>query len=174
MQLAANSSQPSLNDQKLGVSNSNNDQQILADLDKIISNLEKQQKNMQTFGIPKLTEVDDDEEEEQDLDKEPRPVTATPDGMRPPDMTVGAEAAKPKTSVTTSDMPVQSESRWTSLQAARDAQKTSPRPPTGKSGKAPLPSGRPKSGLENKSKITNTSRCDASPQRLGKYAQMAL
>ena len=62
-----------------------------------------------------------------------------------------------------SDAPVKSESRWTSLQAARDAQKTSPRPPTGKSTKAPLPSNRPKSGIENKSKITNQSRCDASP-----------
>ena len=32
-----------------------NDQQILSDLDKIIANLERQQKNMATFGVP-LTE----------------------------------------------------------------------------------------------------------------------
>ena len=89
MQLAQNPSQPSLSEQKLGMSNSNNDKQILADLDKIISNLEKQQKNMQTFGIPKLTEADDDEEDDGDIDKEPRPVTATPEGMRPPDMMAG-------------------------------------------------------------------------------------
>ena len=44
---------------------------------------------MQTFGIPKLTEADDEEEDEGDLDKEPRPVTATPEGMRPPEMMVG-------------------------------------------------------------------------------------
>ena len=30
----------------------NNDQQILSDLDKIIANLEMQQKNMATFGVP--------------------------------------------------------------------------------------------------------------------------
>ena len=29
-----------------------NDQQILSDLDKIIANLEMQQKNMATFGVP--------------------------------------------------------------------------------------------------------------------------
>ena len=77
---------------------------------------------MQTFGIPKLTEADD-EEEDGELDKEPRPVTATPEGMRPPDMMAESEQVKPKTSqtVSVSEAPLQSESRWTSLQAARDA-----------------------------------------------------
>jgi len=40
----------------------NNDQQILSDLDKIIANLELQQKNMATFGVPQP--VDEDEEGE--------------------------------------------------------------------------------------------------------------
>lgn len=36
----------------------NNDQQILSDLDKIIANLEMQQKNMATFGVPQPLDED--------------------------------------------------------------------------------------------------------------------
>ena len=61
----------------------NNDQQILSDLDKIIANLEMQQKNMATFGVPqpldedpagedKITENIVDQQEEEDGEKSAR------------------------------------------------------------------------------------------------------
>ena len=54
-----------------------------------------------------MTEADD-EEEDGELDKEPRPVTATPEGMRLPDMMAESEQVKPKTSqtVSVSEAPV--------------------------------------------------------------------
>ena len=174
------------NEQRLGAS-SNNDQQILADLDKIINNLEQQQKNMATFGVPKLEEAD--EEDDEDLeDAEPRQTgrDGTPPSGRPwqappahglpagvPPQSQGAGEAPPF-SLHSEASGTDSRSQWTSLQAARDEKKVSPRPITGKSsGKAPLPLGRPKSGLSSKSRVNQTTasqRCDASPQRVGKYA----
>ena len=42
----------------------NNDQQILSDLDKIIANLEMQQKNMATFGVPQPCNEDPAEDKQ--------------------------------------------------------------------------------------------------------------
>ena len=47
----------------------NADQQILTDLDRIIANLEMQQKNMATFGVPATLPEDPEEDKVSDHKK---------------------------------------------------------------------------------------------------------
>ena len=107
--------------------------QILADLDKIISNLEAQQKNMQTFGI-KVNQIPESDEEER-----PEPIEEEPAG-----------------SVTQS-----TNRKWKTLKDARDAKRIHTEDSDhkmvtiGRPGRAPLdPKSvpRPKSGKSAKSK----------------------
>lgn len=140
---------------------------------------------MATFGVPKLDE-EDEEDGDDPNDAEPRqtgrgsisaadrPLRTAPTHGQPDAVPPRSKEAEETEYTLRSD----SRSQWTSLQAARDERKASPRPTTAKSsGKAPLPLSRPKSGVSNKSRVNQTNvsqRCDASPQRVGKYAQMAL
>ena len=122
--VAASPMRETSNYHHLGTS-SNNDQQILADLDKIINNLELQQKNMATFGVPKLEESDEEDDDDFD-DVEPKPTgrgtpsecgplqTEPPRGQQDsvPPQTREGEAT---------ECTLDSGTRWTSLQEARDA-----------------------------------------------------
>lgn len=129
--------------------------QILADLDKIISNLEAQQKNMQTFGLQRSTIPESDEEESD----HPETIEEVPESL-----------ASSNTR------------QWKTLKDARDAKRIQAEEPDvktttiGRHGKAPLdPKSvpRPKSGKSAKSRGRSTAG-DPSPQRVGKYTQMAL